>query len=109
VGTETAAEVLDNLADELAGEGVIRGTLFGKQCLKLHGKAFLCAFHDAMVFKLDSDSLEGAMSLEGARRFDPSASGRAMREWVEVPPDHAAAWRGLAHDALQYSRESQQK
>jgi hypothetical protein len=100
-GTEA---VLDELAVELAGEGVRKGNLFGKPCLKLDSKAFLCAFGDSMVFKLGGQKFEHAISLTGATLFDPSGAKRPMKQWVQVPDDHAREWRALARDALAYSQ-----
>ncbi len=75
------------------------GSLFGKPCFKLHGKAFVCFFQDQMVFKLTGDSHTEALALAGASLFDPSGKGRPMKAWVQVPADHSPQWPALAQQA----------
>jgi hypothetical protein len=89
----------DQLAEEMALEGVERGSLFGKPCLKVRGKAFACQFQDAIAFKLGPDLHGEALGLKGAQLFDPSGKGRPMKEWVQVPVDHAGRWPALARGA----------
>jgi hypothetical protein len=89
----------DQLAEEMAGEGAERGSLFGKPCLKIGGKAFACQFRDATAFKLTPEPHAEALGLDGAQLFDPSGKGRPMKEWVQVPVDHAGRWRALARAA----------
>ncbi|HQQ94933.1 MAG TPA: hypothetical protein PLQ93_10290 [Bacteroidia bacterium] len=55
-----------------------------------------------MVFKLEGLSHKEALSLKGAKLFDPSGKGRAMKEWVQVPFAHASTWSGFAIDAYNY-------
>ena len=55
-----------------------------------------------MVFKLTGEDHAAALALEGAELFDPSGMGRAMKEWVVVPPDQAEAWPDLADAAFDY-------
>ncbi|RYY84426.1 MAG: hypothetical protein EOO15_19405 [Chitinophagaceae bacterium] len=73
------------------------GQLFGKPCFKKGGKAFTCFFQNEMVFKLTGAEHANALSVAGARLFDPSGKGRPMKEWVQVPP--AGDWEGLAKSA----------
>lgn len=92
----------DGIIDGLSarGDAVAAGNLFGKPCAKLDGKAFLAFFHDAMVFKLDAARCQEIIaSHAGCKLFDPSAKGRAMKEWVQVP-DGALDWQDLAKEAL---------
>lgn len=86
------------------------GKMFGMPCLKNDiGKAF-AGFHNGwMVFKLEGTEHARALSLEGARLFDPSGRGMPMKEWVEVPPAHSAKWLGLARQALRYSEQGASK
>lgn len=94
-------------AFEICGEniqGTEKSQMFGKPCFKISGKAFVCFFQDCMVFKLTGDTHIGAMALQGAILFDPSGKGRAMKEWVQVPFEHAAKWPALAESALNYVR-----
>ncbi len=42
-----------------------------------------------------------ALALSDARLFDPMG-GRPMKEWIEVPVEHASLWLGFARAALRY-------
>jgi hypothetical protein len=90
-----------------AGSGVAGaqpGAMFGKPCFKLDGKAFVCLFQDCMVFKLEGAAHAQAVAMAGSKLFDPSGSGRAMREWVQVSLRHSARWGELAAMAAAYLR-----
>lgn len=95
-----AEKLFDEIADSLASAGVTRGALFGKPSLKIGGTNFSCFFKGAMVFKLDPGSTDAVLALGGAKRFDPSGSGRPMKQWIQVPFEHADRWPELADDAL---------
>jgi hypothetical protein len=89
----------EQLVEHMVEQGSVRGSLFGKACLKIGTKAYACLFRDAVAFKLPPDPHTAAMGLSGARLFDPSGKGRPMKEWVQVPVAHAAKWRKLAEQA----------
>lgn len=76
--------------------------MFGKKCFKIGNKAFVAFFQDCMVFKLTGDEHAQAMSLAGAKLFDPSGKGRAMKEWVQLPYEHVGEWRGFTVAAKDY-------
>ena len=92
----------DAIAAALAPEQVQSSKMFGMPCLKHGGKAFAGFHHGAMVFKLRQPEHAEALGLAGAHLFDPSGEGRPMREWVEVPADHADRWPEFAREALHY-------
>ena len=98
---DRARERFDELAELMASEGVDGGSLFGKPCLKYGGKAFACQFRDAVAFKLGKQPHADALALSGSQLFDPSGKGRPMKEWVQVPVDHADQWPDLARAARQ--------
>src|SRR5437867_255100 len=81
--------------------GARSSKMFGMPCLKVGGKAFAGLYDDALVVKLDADARPHALALAGAHLFDPMG-GRPMKEWVVVPPAHAAQWEALAGQALAY-------
>src|SRR4051794_23294871 len=81
------------------------GKMFGMPCIKNDGKAFAGYYNGAMVFKLTAPEHAEALSLSGARLFDPSGMGRAMKEWVEVPAEHTSRWAELGRAAIRYSAE----
>jgi hypothetical protein len=88
-----------------AGEAVKNAEasqMFGKPCYKVNGKAFLCFFEKAAVFKLTGKEHEFAMGLKGSVLFDPSAKGRPMKEWVQVTFQHQKEWLALAKASAKY-------
>ena len=83
-------------------DGVAAGQLFGKACLKVHGKAFLARQNDVIVFKLNGASHAKAIGLDAASLWDPSGKGRPMKEWVALPMEHRKVFASLAKEALKY-------
>ena len=100
----TADQEYHRLADDLAGLGVSTGQMFGKPTLKTGTKAIACLFEDTMAFKLGAGTTEHAeaLALSGARLFDPSGKGRAMKDWVCVPVAHAGRWTAFGEAALKH-------
>lgn len=82
--------------------GADDSAMFGMPTMKAEGKAFTGIFGDALVFKLNGAAHTAALALAGAALFDPSGTGRAMKEWVVVPKAHAKKWAELAASALSY-------
>ncbi len=92
-----------SIGQKLKGE---QSQMFGKPCFKINGKAFMCFIENEMVFKLTGDSHKEATGLKGAKLFDPSGKGRAMKEWVQVPGSHSGTWEQFAKEALKYVKEN---
>ena len=108
MATDPRAEY-DRIAEELAAEASTTSSkMFGMPVLKKNGKAFAGFYgaNDAMTFKLTGPAHAEALALPGAKLSDPSGMGRPMREWVEVPAEHASRWPQLAREALDYLEES---
>ncbi len=87
------------------GKGIAKSEqsqMFGKPCFKINGKAFVCFFQNTMVFKLSGDSHHEALSLDGAKLFDPSGKNRPMKEWVQVPYVYQDKWKKFAVAAFDY-------
>lgn len=82
-------------------EGAEQSQMFGKPCFKINGKAFICFFEKAMVFKLNGDAHQEALSLDGSQQFDPSGK-RPMKEWIQVSFHHADKWKRFASEAVKY-------
>ncbi len=82
--------------------GSIKGQLFGKTCFKINQKAFVCFFKNEMVFKLNGEAHQEALSRDGAQLFDPSGKGRPMKEWVQLPYDYQEHWLSYAKSAALY-------
>lgn len=77
-------------------DGAEASQMFGKKCYKAGGKAFVCFFQEAMVFKLSGEEHASALALSGSVLFDPSGKGRAMKAWVQVHHDQRKSWAKLA-------------
>jgi hypothetical protein len=99
--SDEARAAFDRLGADLAGAGVVPGTMFGMPCLKSGRNTFAGLFGEAAVFKLPAATLAEALALPGAKLFDP-AGGRPMREWAVVPLASAERWPDLADTALAY-------
>lgn len=83
-------------------EGAEKSQMFGKPCFKINGKAFICLFEKSMVFKLNGDAHQEALSLDGSQLFDPSDKNRPMKEWIQVSYHHAGKWEKFANAAVKY-------
>lgn len=99
----TAAGAWQTLVTRFAGQdGVDAGQMFGKPCLKIHGKAFAAQHKETVVFKLAGVEHAQAIALDGAVLWDPSGKGRPMKEWVALTVVHARRFDTLADAALAY-------
>ena len=63
---------------------VERRTMFGYPSVFVRGNMLACVFQDRIMVRLSEADREAAMSIDGARPFEPS-SGRAMREYIDFP------------------------
>ena len=90
-------------------KAITLSNLFGKPSIKVDGKPFACYFQDEMVFKLQGDDHAEAIGLKGAKLFDPSGTGRAMKEWVQVPAKFSGDWADYAAKALKYVESEKKK
>jgi len=87
-------------------KGAEASQMFGKPCYKVNGKAFMSLFDKCLVVKLNGDTHKEALSLDGAKLFDPSGKGRAMKEWVQLPYDYSSQWEKFAKAAFDYVKAS---
>jgi len=91
----TKAEIYFN---ELTKEipDVKPGKMFGALCMKTpNGKSAAMFWKDNIVVKLQGESLKEAMSLDGAKLFEPM-EGRPMKEWVQIPFAYKDQWKKFA-------------
>lgn len=89
-----AEEFFNGLADKIPG--VKPGKMFGASCLKMpNGKSAAMFWKDHIVVKLSGAERTKALSLEGARLFEPM-EGRPMKEWVQIPFSFKNKWKDLA-------------
>lgn len=92
---ELYTEIGLNLKDSVESQ------MFGKPCFKINGKAFMCFFENAVVFKLTGETHREALSLDGTELFDPSGK-RPMKEWILVPYEYHTRWELFAQEAINY-------
>ena len=76
--------------------------MFGKACLKIHGKAFVAQHKEVVVFKLTGPQHAQAIALAGANLWDPSGKGRPMREWIALPAAQSRHFDSFASAAMEY-------
>ena len=86
-------------------EDAVKSQLFGKPSFKIGKKAFTCFFEKSMVFKLNGEFHQEALSLDGSKLFDPSGKNRPMKEWIQVPFDYKDKWKLFAEKAADYVSE----
>lgn len=99
----TAEKQFEQLAKYLTeNKDVVSSQMFGKQCLKVKGKAFLALHKKSLVFKLSGDAHKKALSQKDAVLWDPSGKGRPMKEWVAIPAENLTNAEALANYALGY-------
>lgn len=95
-----AEELFHTIATELPDAN--EGKMFGALCIKApNGKAGVMFWHDDIIFKLPDDDLTKALSLKGAKIFEP-IKGRPMGGWVQLSFDHAKKWKELARKSMNY-------
>jgi len=108
--TQEAQAIYDEIAHILTiTDQAVAGKMFGMQVIKINGKVFAGFTQNAMAFKLARADHATAMTLSGAKPFDPSGMQRPMKEWVQVPFEHAAQWSQLASAALRYVKSIRKK
>ncbi len=100
VGPDTAAK-FDKVAERFVDRGAKKSSMFGMPVVKAGDKVFCGTFGDAMTFKLGPEDLAKALKAKGVEPFEPMP-GRAMKEWVLVPLEHAKRWPALAEQAWRY-------
>ncbi len=72
------------------------GKMFGSLCMKTaNGKSGAMLWKNSLVVKLQGDAMKEAMSLDGAKLFEPM-EGRTMKEWVQIPFDYKDKWKTFA-------------
>jgi len=81
---------------------VKEGKMFGALCIKAaNGKALAMFWKNDMIFKLEGKNLQDALSLDGAKLFEPM-DNRPMRGWVQLNFGNSGRWMEFAVKALDY-------
>ena len=71
-----------------------------KAAIEKYEVLYLSAQED-MIFKLTGDAEKEAMSLDGAKLFDPMG-GRPMGGWVQLSYVYADRWPEFAQKSMDY-------
>jgi hypothetical protein len=98
--------MLERLAEPyLRREGVTWGRMFSSTGLGIRGKIFAVVTHSASLMVKVPEARADELDESGiARRM--VMRGRAMREWVEMPPERGeTAWGELLAEAYAYLDE----
>jgi hypothetical protein len=88
----------EKLFHDVAAEipDTVEGKMFGALCIKTpNGKSAAMFWKDNIVVKLQGKAYAEAMSLDGAKLFDPM-DGRPMKEWVQIPYAYKKDWKKFA-------------
>ena len=75
---------------------------FGKPCINVNWKAFVVKFGPDLAFKLNAEAHTSALSIAGAKLFDPRGAGAPFKEWVQIPAAQASHWLEFAYAAKEY-------
>jgi hypothetical protein len=81
---------------------VTEGNLFGVPVLKIGGKPFAGLYKKDLVIKLGIDRVQEMLKAKASTRFDPSGTGRPMKEWIRIKEPSSSAqrkWLVLAQEA----------
>ena len=99
----TAEKEFSKLVDKLAeSHDGVAGQMFGKQCIKVGGKAAVAMFQECIVFKLPEPEHTTAIGLKNSILWDPSGKGRAMKEWVQIELTHKKKFAAFAEASANY-------
>jgi len=93
-------ELFHKIASALPGAK--ESKMFGALCIKApNGKSSAMFWKGDMIFKLEGKSEQEALSLKGAKLFDPMG-GRPMKGWVQLSFTHSKLWPEFANKAIKY-------
>lgn len=77
------------------------GKWFGLESLNLDGKPFGAFFQGELVLKLGAEKISEIIErYPGAKLFDPSGKGRAMKDWLQIPNEFQEDWDSLSESAV---------
>ncbi len=102
----TCEQAYQELVAGLSRRGVTAAKMFGQPTIKVGTHSVACLYDEGMAFKLGAGTAEHdkALSLPGAHVFDPSGTGRVIRDWAWIPTEHRERWREFANAAVQRAR-----
>lgn len=93
--------MFEEVMSQLEEHGASQRKMFGHRCLMAGGKGFAIDYQDEIVIKLPEPDRAEALALEGSQMFDPM-HGRPMKEWIQIPAEHAEEWLRFAEAGQHY-------
>jgi hypothetical protein len=101
----TTSEVFAAILDELTPRGVSEQAMFGQRGLIAEGHLFATTFHSGFAVRLlaGTPEFDAAISIDGARVWNPTRREQPFRDWVELPGEHVEVWADYALAALHRS------
>jgi hypothetical protein len=108
-----AREKFDMIAEyfERTQPEVKRDNVYRKPGMTFEGAPFGVLFRDGLAVRIHGRALTQAMTLPGARPFDPLAPDKpppGVPGWVWLPPSQMLRWDRLVTDALRCQREARE-
>ena len=99
----TCEQAYQDLVAGLPRREITAARMFGQPTIKVGTHSVACLYNEGMAFKLTAGTDEHleALALPGAGLFDPSGTGRSMKDWVWVPVQHTEHWLEFADAAVQ--------
>lgn len=79
--------------------------LYGRPSASVNRRAFVVFIVDHMAFRLHGRALLQALTLKGAKPWDPLGRYPDRVEWAILPPEHFLRWDRLAIEAYRYARD----
>ncbi|MBS3914205.1 MAG: hypothetical protein KG003_06875 [Bacteroidetes bacterium] len=96
-----AQELFDEICSSLESRAA-RSKMFGAPCMKTpNGKAAFCLYKEFLVVKLDTQTQNETLALDGVGMFSPM-DGRPMNGWVQVGMEYADKWKFLAEKSIDF-------
>jgi len=96
------------ILDELTPRGVVEQLMFGQRGLMTGGHLFATTFHGGFAVRLlaGTPEFEAAISIDGARVWNPTRREKPFRDWVELPGNQVDVWADYALAAFHSSATS---
>jgi hypothetical protein len=96
----------DTIRDYLVrAHDAIGSVTYGRPSVLLHGRPFLIFHTDGMAFRVRGRVRLQALTVPGAKFWDPLVEFRPDPEWVLVPAAHFLRWDRFAMDTYRQQKE----
>jgi hypothetical protein len=104
----SAQKLFDEICASLESRAK-RSQMFGAPCMKTpNGKAAFCLYKDMLIVKLDKQTENDTLSLDGVSVFAPMGN-RPMNGWLQVGFEYAQKWPSLAAASVAFVEKLEAK